>query len=55
MLVESAREHAHDANAELGILGSIVYLGIIIMGMFAGRLYQHFNSKLLTVIALVVL
>lgn len=25
------------------------------MGMFAGRLYQHFNSKMLTVIALVVL
>ena len=42
-------------EAELGILGSIVYLGISIMGMFAGRLYQHFNSKLLTVIALVVL
>ena len=25
------------------------------MGMFAGRLYQHFNSKMLTVFALVVL
>ena len=36
-------------------MGSIVYLGISIMGMFAGRLYQHFNSKILTVISLVVL
>ena len=42
-------------EAELGILGSIVYLGISLMGMFAGRLYQHFNSKWLTVAALVVL
>lgn len=42
-------------EAELGILGSIVYLGISIMGMFAGRLYQHLNSKWLTVAALVVL
>ena len=42
-------------EAELGFLGSIVYLGISIMGMFAGRLYQHFNSKMLTVVALVVL
>jgi MFS family permease len=40
---------------ELGLLGSIVYLGISIMGLFAGRLYQHFNSKLLTVIALILL
>jgi len=39
----------------LGVLGSIVYVGIVIMGLFAGRLYQHFNSKLLTVIALVCL
>jgi hypothetical protein len=39
-------------ETELGILGSIVYLGIVLMGMFAGRLYQHFNSKILTVIAL---
>lgn len=42
-------------EAELGILGSIVYLGISLMGMFAGRLYQHFNSKWLTVVALVLL
>lgn len=37
------------------MLGSIVYLGISLMGMFAGRLYQHFNSKVLTVVALIVL
>lgn len=42
-------------EAELGVLGSIVYLGISLMGMFAGRLYQHFNSKWLTVVALVLL
>jgi MFS family permease len=42
-------------ETELGILGSIVYLGISLMGLFAGRLYQHFNSKLLTVIALIML
>lgn len=42
-------------ETELGILGSIVYLGIVLMGLFAGRLYQHFNSKVLTVVALVAL
>ena len=42
-------------ETELGILGSIVYLGISLMGMFAGRLYQHFNSKILTVVALILL
>jgi fucose permease len=45
----------HMDQTELGILGSIVYLGISIMGLFAGRLYQHFNSKVLTVIALILL
>lgn len=42
-------------EAELGLLGSIVYLGISLMGMFAGRLYQHFNSKMLTVASLILL
>jgi MFS transporter, Spinster family, sphingosine-1-phosphate transporter len=42
-------------ETELGILGSIVYLGISIMGIFAGRLYQHFNSKTLTLVALILL
>lgn len=42
-------------EAELGILGSIVYLGISIMGMFAGRIYQHFSSKIVTLVALLVL
>lgn len=42
-------------EAELGILGSIVYLGISLMGMFAGRLYQHFNSKGLTLVSLILL
>lgn len=42
-------------ETELGIMGSIVYLGIVLMGLFAGRLYQHFNSKLLTLGALVFL
>ena len=32
-----------------------MYLGISVMGMFAGRLYQNFNSKMLTVVSLVVL
>lgn len=46
----------YDMNeTEVGLLGSIVYLGISVMGMFAGRLYQHFNSKILTVVSLVVL
>lgn len=46
----------YDMNeTEVGMLGSIVYLGISVMGMFAGRLYQHFNSKILTVVSLVVL
>lgn len=46
----------YDMNeTEVGLLGSIVYLGISVMGMFAGRLYQHFNSKMLTVVSLIVL
>jgi MFS transporter, Spinster family, sphingosine-1-phosphate transporter len=49
------QEYYDMSEAELGILGSIVYAGISIMGMFAGRLYQKFNSKMLTVAALVVL
>ena len=52
----SEMEKAFDMNeTELGFLGSIVYLGISIMGLFAGRLYQHFNSKMLTVVALILL
>ncbi len=39
----------------MGILGSIVYLGIVLMGIFAGRLYQMINSKLLTLGALIAL
>lgn len=42
-------------GAELGFLGSVVYLGIVLMGLFVGRLYQHFNSKWLTLIALIAL
>lgn len=38
---------------DLGLFGSIVYIGISVMGLFAGRLYQHFNSKNLTIIALI--
>ena len=40
---------------ELGLFGSIVYVGISFMGLFAGRMYQHFNSKNLTIIALIML
>lgn len=36
-------------------MGSIVYLGIVIMGTIAGQLYQRINSKLLTLIALLCL
>lgn len=42
-------------ETQLGLLGSIVYLGISLMGMFAGRLYQRFDSKKLTLVALVAL
>ena len=42
-------------ETELGFLGSIVYLGIVLMGLFAGRLYQRINSKLLTLGALIAL
>jgi predicted MFS family arabinose efflux permease len=42
-------------ETELGFLGSIVYLGIVIVGTLAGHLYLRFNSKLLTLIALVLL
>ena len=49
------QEYYDMSEAELGVLGSIVYAGISLMGMFAGRLYQKFNSKMLTVAALVVL
>lgn len=49
------KEHFQMDETELGLLGSIVYLGIVTMGLFAGRLYQHINSKLLTLIALIAL
>lgn len=42
-------------ETELGFLGSIVYLGIVLMGLFAGRLYQRINSKVLTLGALIAL
>lgn len=42
-------------ETELGFLGSIVYLGIVIVGTLAGHLYLRFNSKLLTIVALVLL
>jgi fucose permease len=49
-------KEAFDMNeSELGFLGSIVYLGIVLMGLFAGRLYLRINSKMLTVAALVAL
>lgn len=34
-------------------MGSIVYLGIVLIGTLAGHLYLRFNSKLLTIIALI--
>jgi predicted MFS family arabinose efflux permease len=37
------------------MLGSIVYLGIIIMGLYVGRLYQKVNSKLMLLIGLICL
>lgn len=43
------------SETELGFLGSIVYLGIVTMGTFAGQLYQRFNSKILTIFALATL
>lgn len=39
----------------MGFLGSIVYLGIVLVGTLAGHLYLRFNSKLLTLVALVLL
>ena len=36
-------------------MGSIVYLGIVIVGSIAGRLYLRYNSKLVTMISLVAL
>lgn len=40
-------------ETELGFLGSIVYLGIVLVGTLAGHLYLRFGSKLLTIIALI--
>ena len=42
-------------ETEIGFLGSIVYLGIVTMGTFAGQLFQRINSKLLTILALLAL
>lgn len=42
-------------ETELGVLGSIVYLGIIIMGIYVGRLYQKINSKIMWLIGLICL
>lgn len=42
-------------ETQLGVLGSIVYLGIIIMGIYVGRLYQKVNSKVMCLIGLICL
>ena len=39
-------------DKELGFLGSIVYLGIVLVGTLAGQLYLRLNSKMLTIVAL---
>lgn len=48
-------EHFDMNDTEEGFLGSIVYLGIVLMGTIAGRLYQFLNSKYLTLFALLAL
>lgn len=46
-------EYYNIGEPELGVLGSIVYLGIIIMGIYVGRLYQKINSKVMLLIGLI--
>lgn len=45
-------EYYHIGETELGLLGSLVYLGIIITGLYIGRLYQRAPSKLVCLIGL---
>jgi len=45
-------EFYHIGQTELGMLGSIVYLGIIVTGLYVGRLYQLIQSKLVCLIGL---
>jgi MFS transporter, Spinster family, sphingosine-1-phosphate transporter len=40
---------------ELGFIGSIVFLGIVVSGLYAGRLYQLFISKWVLVSGLVLM
>ena len=47
------KKHFHMNETQLGFLGSIVYLGILIAGTLVGNLYLRINSKLLTLIALI--
>ena len=49
------QEHYSMNDLELGFLGSIVYLGIVVFGTLAGALYQRLHSKYLTVAALLFL
>ena len=41
----------HLSAEELGYLGSLVYAGISLVGLFGGKLFLHFNAKLIVTIS----
>lgn len=36
-------------NEELGVLGSLVYAGIVLVGFFIGKVFVLYNAKLILV------
>jgi MFS family permease len=42
-------------DAELGLLGSFVYFGIIAAGFFAGKLYLKYETKIVVLISILLM
>lgn len=47
------KEELRITNYELGIIGSLVYLGLVIGALSAGYLFQNYSSKWIVIVALI--
>ena len=41
----------HIDNSELGYLGSLVYFGIVVVSLVSGKLFIHFNAKVILIVS----
>jgi fucose permease len=41
------------SNEELGLLGSLVYAGIVTLGVLAGPIFMRYNAKLIILLSIV--